>query len=267
MRMFHPARLLAAPFLILALAACDGGGFSGGMASMSQSVGSNDYHRELRAREGARRGGVPYSVPPETASTQSAPPSGALPMGALPSASSQPLPVSPMPVSPMPGTQVTGATTSVPQVFVPQPPATPVATAPAQGLPTALPAGVAPQTFTPIPFGSRPVGAEIAPQSTAEIVTVTSVPTGSATSGPNVMAYALQTRHAVGTSMHRRSNPFRWSRWESACLQFVNQDAAQEAFLAAGGPERDPQHLDPDGDGFACWWDPQVYRQAVALGG
>jgi len=235
--LLHPARPLAATFLILGLAACDGGGFSGGMASMSQSVGSNDYHRELRAREGARRSGVPYSVPPETGSANVLPPVNVLP-------STNPLPVTAQPM----------------------PPPQPLAPAMAGAVPASPPVGVAPQTFTPIPFGSRPAGAEIAPTSTAEIVTVTSVPTGAATSGPNVMAYALQTRHAVGTAMHRRNNPFRWSRWEAACLQFANQDAAQEAFLAAGGPERDPQHLDPDGDGFACWWDPQVYRQAVALG-
>jgi hypothetical protein len=237
----HPARLVAAPFLILALAACDGGGFSDGFASMSQGLeqplGSNDYQREMRAREGARRSSVPYSVPPETR----APMTGGGPVAG------GPLPLGPLTTAPQA------------QPFVPAP--GPVGQADAT-----LPAGVAPQTFTPIPFGSRPAGAEIAPTANTEIVTVTSVPTGAATSGPNVMAYALQTRHSVGTAMYRRSNPFRWSRWEGACLQFANQDLAQEAFLAAGGPDRDPQHLDPDGDGFACWWDPQVYRQAVALG-
>jgi hypothetical protein len=45
------------------------------------------------------------------------------------------------------------------------------------------------------------------------------------------------------------------------------QDAAQEAFLAAGGPERDRNNLDPDGDGFACWWDPEPFRRAMRAGG
>lgn len=121
------------------------------------------------------------------------------------------------------------------------------------------------QAYTPIPFGSRPADAHIPPQGTTEIVHVAAVPQGTG-SGPNVMAYALQTRHTIGTVQHRRMNPLRWARWEGACLQFPNQDAAQEAFLANGGPERDSGHLDPDGDGFACWWDPSTYRQAASLG-
>ena len=36
----------------------------------------------------------------------------------------------------------------------------------------------------------------------------------------------------------------------------------QEAFLDAGGPKRDPHALDPDGDGFACAWDPRPFRAA-----
>jgi hypothetical protein len=231
MRFLSDARLLGGIFAILTLSAC-GNAVSDGFASMSQGVGSSEYQRELRAREAARRSDVPYSVPPEAGSVNVLPP--AAPLGAPAPIAAQPMPVQPM--------------------------------ASAAPLPAAVPEGVAPQTFTPIPFGSRPAGAEIPPQGNTEIVTVTSVPTGAATAGPNVMAYALQTRHNVGTVMHRRLNPLRWSRWEAACLQFVNQDAAQEAFLAAGGPERDRQNLDPDGDGFACWWDPRVYRQAVALG-
>ena len=31
-----------------------------------------------------------------------------------------------------------------------------------------------------------------------------------------------------------------------------------------GGPERDRNALDPDGDGYACGWDPSVYRAAAA---
>ena len=78
------------------------------------------------------------------------------------------------------------------------------------------------------------------------------------------MAYALSTTHAPGTEVYRRINPMRWSRWENACLQYRNQDAAQIAFLEAGGPDRDRHNLDPDGDGFACWWDPRPLRQAAS---
>lgn len=97
-----------------------------------------------------------------------------------------------------------------------------------------------------------------------QVVEVTSVPDASVSGGPNIIQYALATQHAPGTRMHRRINPLRWSRWENACLQFRNQDAAQEAFLARGGPQRDPDNLDPDGDGYACWWDPTPVRSAMA---
>lgn len=97
-----------------------------------------------------------------------------------------------------------------------------------------------------------------------QVIEVASVPGSNVSGGPNIIQYALSTQHAPGTRMHRRLNPLRWSRWENACLQYRNQDAAQEAFLARGGPERDPDHLDPDGDGYACWWDPTPVRSAMA---
>ena len=97
-----------------------------------------------------------------------------------------------------------------------------------------------------------------------QVIEVTSVPAPGDAAGPNIVAFALSVQHAPGTEVYRRLNPLRWSRWENACLQFRNQDAAQEAFLARGGPQRDPDNLDPDGDGYACWWDPTPLRQAMA---
>ena len=49
---------------------------------------------------------------------------------------------------------------------------------------------------------------------------------------------------------------------QKACLRYPTDDAAQEAFLKAGGPARDPKKLDPDGDGFACDWDPTPFQKA-----
>ena len=43
----------------------------------------------------------------------------------------------------------------------------------------------------------------------------------------------------------------------------MSSDLAQKAFLSRGGPERDILLLDPDGDGFACKWDPRPFRLAV----
>jgi len=226
-----------------ALAACSSNPVPNTYAAMSSGVGFGDYQRHLREREGAQPGrtpgrAVPYSIPPEGRAA----------------------PVAPVQVAPVPMV----ATTPLPVTVIPAAPAaaTPAAPGPVAA---ARPAGVNDTgTFTPIPFGQRPAGAEVPPAGQTEIVHVAAVPSGSG-SGPNVMAYALQTTHAVGTQMYRRNHPLRWSRWERNCLQHVSQDMAQEAFLAAGGPERDPNHLDPDGDGFACWWDPEVYRRAARI--
>ena len=79
---------------------------------------------------------------------------------------------------------------------------------------------------------------------------------------PNIVAYALQTSHRVGEQRYRRS-PIQFRNHETACAEFASQDLAQEEFLRRGGPERDPLNLDPDGDGFACWWDPEPYRAAA----
>jgi hypothetical protein len=79
---------------------------------------------------------------------------------------------------------------------------------------------------------------------------------------PNIVAYALNTTNAVGQSIHRRS-AIQLRSHERACAQFASQDLAQEEFLRRGGPERDPLNLDPDGDGFACWWDPEPFRAAA----
>ena len=82
-------------------------------------------------------------------------------------------------------------------------------------------------------------------------------------SGVNVVAYALGTTNAVGQPVHRRGGAFSKGRFEKACAEFRSDDAAQTAFLAAGGPERDRLGVDPDGDGFACRWSPAPFRAAA----
>jgi hypothetical protein len=80
--------------------------------------------------------------------------------------------------------------------------------------------------------------------------------------GPSVVEYALATQHPVGVKLFRRS-PLRFKKIEVACAPYANDDLAQEAFLAAGGPKRDRMGMDPDGDGFACGWDPSPYRAVL----
>jgi hypothetical protein len=91
----------------------------------------------------------------------------------------------------------------------------------------------------------------------------TEVPDRPGATGPNIIEYALSTSHPVGQQMYRRFS-LNMGRHERNCLAYRSDDLAQEAFLAAGGPERDRQALDPDGDGYACGWDPAVYRNAAA---
>lgn len=88
----------------------------------------------------------------------------------------------------------------------------------------------------------------------------TAVPTRAGVdSGPNIVAYALQTRHALGQKIYRRG-PSSQSKFERNCAKYTSQDKAQEDFLTRGGPQRDRLGLDPDGDGFACRWDPRPFR-------
>ncbi len=78
---------------------------------------------------------------------------------------------------------------------------------------------------------------------------------------PNIVEYALATTNAVGQQVYPRSGG-NAARTQRNCASYGSPGLAQEAFLAAGGPERDRRGLDPDGDGFACSWDPTPFRAA-----
>lgn len=90
------------------------------------------------------------------------------------------------------------------------------------------------------------------------VIQPTAVPERTNT-GPNLAEYALSTTHNPGTQMYSRS-AIRLTNPLMACSRYTSSDLAQQAFLAAGGPERDRKGLDPDGDGFACSWDPRPFR-------
>jgi hypothetical protein len=95
-----------------------------------------------------------------------------------------------------------------------------------------------------------------------EIVVPKALPQRTGANGPNVVEYALATQHAPGTQLYKRSSFFAKDPLV-ACARYRAPDLAQEAFLANGGPERDKEGLDPDGDGFACEWDPRPFRAAL----
>lgn len=86
------------------------------------------------------------------------------------------------------------------------------------------------------------------------------LPQRSGDTGPNIVEYALATKHAPGVQMYTRSGR---SKSDAACGKFGSPDQAQQQFLLKGGPERDKLGVDPDGDGFACSWDPRPFRTAL----
>ncbi|PKP73940.1 MAG: hypothetical protein CVT84_10975 [Alphaproteobacteria bacterium HGW-Alphaproteobacteria-6] len=78
--------------------------------------------------------------------------------------------------------------------------------------------------------------------------------------GAGIVAYAISAPNRLGEAIYRRSGVTLGSS-ARACARFDTPEAAQEAFLKAGGPQRDRRNLDPDGDGFACSWDPTPFQK------
>lgn len=234
-------RLALSAAAVLALAACQPD-----VPDSARGVGFESYSDYMRRRDGELAGGAairpgPVISPERPTSAGPAPVTGAL----IPSA----------PVT-----------------------ATPIGSAPADRPRGDTIAGVAPQTGEI----ARQTGARISDeqefaavaaresiQSDAErlrrqreqyvVVEPTALPQRGAASGPNIVQFALATTHAPGTKTYSRVG-LRLRSYESACSPFSSADLAQEEFLRRGGPERDPMGVDPDGDGFACGWDPRPFR-------
>ena len=240
--------ILLSACLVLGLAACDTTApYSNVMETAGRGVGFSDYAQYMRAQEELSRirraeaaqtrvTGAPVSsqVAVQTPQPQQTGTIGSQAVAALRGTAPAPAPMAST-------AQVASVQTAVP--------ATP-----------AQPASVSNQQFQPQPFGT-PQQNQVITRDFVPQVRVSEAEMGAG--GPNLFNYALSTTQRVGEQRHTRRNLLRWQRWEAACAQFANQDLAQEAFLAAGGPDRDPENMDPDGDGFACWWDPSPFRQAA----
>lgn len=76
---------------------------------------------------------------------------------------------------------------------------------------------------------------------------------------PLLNRYADVNLHAPGTRVWPRPGA---PAGAAACARFPTPAEAQTAFLTAGGPQADGMGLDPDGDGYACGWEPAPYRSA-----
>ncbi len=87
------------------------------------------------------------------------------------------------------------------------------------------------------------------------------LPSRPSNTGPNIVEFALSTSHPVGSQQYRRGSTSE-RRFERACGEYSSADQAQLDFLNSGGPERDRKGVDPDGDGYACDWNPAPFRAA-----
>ena len=91
----------------------------------------------------------------------------------------------------------------------------------------------------------------------------TAVPQRPQSTGPNIVEYAINAPNVKGQEWYSRSLLSSESRFQRNCAAYGSPDEAQRDFLLRGGPERDRLGIDPDGDGFACGWDPAPYKRAA----
>ena len=96
-----------------------------------------------------------------------------------------------------------------------------------------------------------------------QVIEPVDLPTRSGSADPNIVTYALQTQHPRGQQLYQRSNFSGQGRFERNCASYASNDLAQIDFLARGGPVNDRRGLDPDGDGYACGWDPTPFRNVA----
>jgi hypothetical protein len=217
---------------ILALAAC---GTGPAPNDVSEGVGFQDY-QEYQARRTALMTPTPTPVAPQTA----LPPAEVVaePFANQPAASQW--------VSVDPATATPTGSVDVARIAA-------GAIAEAEGtLPARSAAAATPEVpFDPTQLATAPTGDDfVAPP----------LPEGMSVVGATVVAFALTTQHDVGERVYPRF-PVRLGRPEVRCRDFRTTDLAQDWFLTNDGPERDRAGLDPDGDGFACNWTPERYRE------
>lgn len=99
-----------------------------------------------------------------------------------------------------------------------------------------------------------------------QVVEATDLPTRHGAAGPNIVDYALNAPNVKGQEWYSRFKYSGQGRFQRNCAKYTSPDEAQRDFLARGGPERDPRGIDPDGDGFACGWDPAPFLLARQAG-
>lgn len=93
-----------------------------------------------------------------------------------------------------------------------------------------------------------------------QLIEATALSNRPGNAGPNIVEYALQAPNNRGEEVFTRTGLSGDSRFQRNCAKYRTPDDAQRDFLTRGGPLRDRLGIDPDGDGFACGWDPQAFR-------
>ena len=96
-----------------------------------------------------------------------------------------------------------------------------------------------------------------------QVIEPSAVPVRQGDAGPNVVSYAFSTNNPLGNRIYSRTGINLRAKSARNCAGYRSPDLAQQAFLEAGGPRRDRLSLVPDGDGYACDWDPILYQHAV----
>ncbi len=211
-----------------------------------------DYETQRRARDAALRGGIGQTLPtlPDSRVISTAELSAA----GLPVAGGVALPAPGFPVPAAPFDAMGAA--SVPSIPVPPP----VASAPlgANG------SGISDEQDFDAVAARQTIESDrerLERQAQAyQVIAPVALPQRDGQGGPNIVAYALSTSNAVGQRVYERSGFNAQNRSARACSRYASPDLAQEDFLANGGPQTDRKTLDPDGDGYACGWDPRPYR-------
>ncbi len=78
----------------------------------------------------------------------------------------------------------------------------------------------------------------------------------------NLAKYALTQSNPIGQKAYTRYSVGS-AKAKRKCTRYNSADEAQQAFLKSGGPQRDRNGIDPDGDGYACNWSPATYRSML----
>ncbi|WP_085310208.1 hypothetical protein [Planktotalea arctica] len=143
-----------------------------------------------------------------------------------------------------------------------------VQASPANAAPVLRASGISDENNFDAVSGQRSIEGDAAKraqnQQQYQVIQPTALPTRQGSGGPNIVAFALEAKNAKGQRVYKRNSFNAANKYRKNCAGFASADQAQQAFLAGGGPVKDRKGMDPDGDGFACTWDPAPFRNAVS---